>query len=149
MLIMTLTKNMEKYFKFIALYAHTGKHQLKRPYSNRIFWNDKILFATCGGAFIWTEAEENKEGFYVWEIQGNKFVKLEEGVNNIKDMNMDNEIFRQFDNFNFDFTFCFNKNMSFSSELFISKRYKIYFDFLNNNFIVNFSENNDSQDVVA
>lgn len=149
MLIMTLTKNMEKDFKFMALYAHTGKNQLKRPYSNRIFWNDKILFATCGGAFIWTEAEENPEGFSVWEIQGNKFVKLEEGVKNLKDMNMDNEIFRQFDTFNFDFTFCWDKNIPLPTKLCSSKRDKSYFDFVNNNFIVKFSENNDSQDVVA
>ena len=150
---MTLTKDMEKDFKFMALYSYAGKKQKKMPYSNRIFWNKKILFATCGRAFIWTETEENSEGFSVWEVQGNKFVKLEEGVKNLWAMNMDNKIFRRFDTFNFDFTFCWNKDITFPVNLCStkSKRFRdsSYFDFINNDFIVKFSENDDSQEVTA
>lgn len=150
---MTLTKDMEKDFKFMALYSYAGKNQKKMPYSNRIFWNKKILFATCGGAFIWTETEENPEGFSVWEVQGNKFVKLEEGVKDLWAMNMDNRIFRRFDTFNFDFTFCWDKDIPFPMKLCSSKserfRDRSHFDFVNNDFIVKFSENDDLLEVVA
>ena len=146
---MTLTKDMEKDFKFMALYSYGEKNQRKMPYSNRIFWNKKILFATCGGAFICTETEENPEGFSAWEVQGNKFLKMEEGVKNLWAMNMDNRIFRRFNTFNFEFTFCWNKDIPFPVNLCStkSKRFsdRSYFDFINNDFIVKFSKN----DVVA
>lgn len=148
---MTLTKDMEKDFKFLALYSYTGKEQ--KTYSNLIFWNKKILFATCGGAFIWTETEENPEGFSVWEVQGNKFVKLEEGVKDLCAKNLDNMIFRRFDTFNFEFTFCWDKTIPLPIKLCNSKSKRLsdksYFDFVNNDFIVKFSENDDLLEVAV
>lgn len=142
---MTLTKDMEKDFKFMALYSYDGKNQKKMPYSNRIFWNKKILFATCGGAFIWTETEENSEGFSVWEVQGNKFVELKDkDKEKLKNLKLEDRIFRRFDTFNFDFTFCWDKDIPLTKLCSTkSKRFndRSYFDFVNNDFIVKFSEN--------
>lgn len=150
---MTLTKDMEKDFKFLSLYSYVEKNRQKEPYANRIFWNKKILFATCGVAFIWTETEENPEGFSVWEVHGNKFVKLEEGVKDIWAMNMDNMIFRRFNTFNFEFTFNWDKTIPLPIKLCSSKskRFidKSYFDFNNNELIVKFNEDDYLQEVVT
>ena len=72
---MVLTKKMEKDFKFMSLYSYTKRYN-KMPFDNRIFWNNKIIFATNGNSFIWTETEENSEDFSVWEVQGKNFVEL-------------------------------------------------------------------------
>ena len=68
-------------------------------------------------------------------------------------MNMDNKIFRRFDTFNFDFTFCWDKDIPFPMKLCSTKserfRDRSYFDFINNDFIVKFSENDDSLEAVA
>lgn len=150
---MTLTKDMEEDFKFMARYSYTDKNQQKGPYTNRIFWHKKILFATCGAAFIWTETEENPEGFSVWEVRGNKFVKREEGVKDLWALNMDNIIFRRYDAYSFDFTFCWDKDIPFPTKLCSTKderfRDRSYFDFVNNDFIVKFSENDYFLNVTA
>lgn len=146
---MTLTKDMKKDFEFLALYSYAKKKQIKMPYSNRIFWNKKILFAMDKDEknFIWTETKENPEGFSVWEVQGNKFIKLEKDVKDIYNIyikNLINEIFKKFSNFNFEFTFCWDKDIPLPIKLCNSKskrfRDKSYFDFSNNELIIEFNE---------
>lgn len=154
---MTITKDMEKDFKFLALYSYAEKKQMKKTYSNRIFWNKKILFAICKDEknFIWTETEENPEGFSVWEVQENKFVKLEEGVKDIYNIyikSLINAIFKKFSNFNFEFTFCWDKTIPLPIKSCSPKSKRLsdksYFDFNNNELIVKFNENDYLREVV-
>lgn len=147
---MTLTKDMEKDFKFMALYSYDGKNQKKMPYSNRIFWNKKILFATCGRAFIWTETEENLEGFSVWEVQGKNFVEVKDKDKEaLKNLKLDDKIFSNYNSFDSEFEFNWDKDLPLPIKL-CSKKQKrdndiCFFDFAHNDFIVKFSKGKDDE----
>lgn len=155
---MTLTKDIEKDFekdfKFMAFFSYSKRYK-KMPFDNRIFWNKKILFATNGNTFIWTETiEENPEGFSVWEVQGNKFVKLKgkckEGLKTLK---LDDKVFSRYNSFGSEFKFNWDKSIPLPIKLCSKKQQRdndiCFFDFANNNFIVKFSKDKDDEVVVT
>ena len=140
---MELTKEMKKDFRFMSLYSYTKRYK-KMPFDNRIFWNNKIMFATNGNSFIWTETEENPEDFSVWEVQGKNFVELKgkdkEGLKNLK---LESRIFSKYNNFDFDFEFNWDKDIPLP-KLCSKKQQRnndiCFFDFAHNAFIVKFSK---------
>ena len=147
---MTLTKDMEKDFKFMSLYSYTKRYK-KMPFDNRIFWNNKIMFATNGNSFIWTETiEENPEDFSVWEVQGKNFVEVKgKDKEVLKSLNLDNKVFNRYNNFDFEFEFNWNKSIPLPIKLCSKKQQRdkdiCFFDFVHNNFIVKFSKGNEDE----
>lgn len=146
---MTLTKEMEKDFKFMSLYSYTKRYE-KMPFDNRIFWNNKIMFATNGSVFIWTETtEENPSGFSVWEVQGKNFVELKDkDKEELKNLKLEDKVFKKHNNFNSEFVFNWDKDIPLPIKLCSKKqRYmdKCFFDFVHNDFIVKFSKDKDDE----
>ena len=150
---MVLTKEMEKDFKFMSLYSYTKRYK-KMPFDNRIFWNNKIMFATNGSVFLWTETtEENPEEFSVWEVQGKNFVELKDkDKEKLKNLKLEYKVFNRYNNFGSEFEFNWNKDIPLPIKL-CSKKEKrdndiCFFDFVHNDFIVKFSKDNEGE-VVA
>lgn len=150
---MVLTKEMKKDFKFMSLYSYTKRYN-KTPFDNRIFWNNKIMFATNGNVFLWTETtEENPEDFSVWEVQGKDFVEVKgKDKEALKSLKLDDKIFNKYNNFGSEFEFNWNKDIPLPIKL-CSKNKKrdndiCFFDFVHNDFIVKLSKDKDDE-VVA
>ena len=150
---MILTKEMEKDFKFMSLYSYTKRYK-KMPFDNRIFWNNKIMFATNGNVFLWTETtEENPDEFSVWEVQGKNFVELKgKDKEELKNLKLEYKIFNKYNNFNSEFVFNWDKDIPLPIKLCSKKQQrdmdKCFFDFVHNDFIVKFSKDKDDE-VVA
>lgn len=148
---MILTKEMEKDFKFMSLYSYTKRYK-KMPFDNRIFWNNKIMFATNGNVFLWTETtEENPDEFSVWEVQGKNFVELKDkDKEKLKNLKLEDKIFSKYNNFDFEFEFNWDKDIPLPIKLCSKKQQRdndiCFFDFVHNEFIVKFSK--DSEDEV-
>lgn len=147
---MVLTKEIEKDFKFMSLYSYT-KRDKKMPFDNRIFWNNKIIFATNGNSFIWTETiEENPDEFSVWEVQGKNFVEVKgKDKEALKNLKLDDKIFNNYNNFDSEFEFNWDKSIPLPIKL-CSKKQKrdndiCFFDFVHNDFIVKFSKDKDDE----
>ena len=150
---MILTKEMEKDFKFMSLYSYIKRNK-KMPFDNHIFWNNKIIFATNGNSFIWTETiEENPDEFSVWEVQGKNFVEVKgKDKEALKNLKLDDKIFNKYNNFGSEFEFNWDKDIPLPIKL-CSKNKKrdndiCFFDFVHNDFIVKFSKDKDDE-VVA
>ena len=147
---MVLTKGMEKDFKFMALYSYTKRYK-KMPFDNRIFWNNKIMFATNGNSFIWTETEENPEDFSVWEVQGKNFVELKDkDKEELKNLKLEDRIFKKYNDFGSEFEFNWDKDIPLPITKLYSKKQqrdndKCFFDFVHNDFIVKFSKDNENE----
>ena len=146
---MVLTKGMEKDFKFMALYSYTKRYK-KMPFDNRIFWNNKIMFATNGNSFIWTETEENPEDFSVWEVQGKNFVELKDkDKEELKNLKLGYKVFNRYNNFGSEFEFNWDKSIPLPIKLCSKKQQrdndKCFFDFVHNDFIVKFSKDNENE----
>ena len=146
---MVLTKEMEKDFKFMALYSYTKRYN-KMPFGNRIFWNNKIMFATNGNSFIWTETEENPEDFSVWEVQGKNFVELKgKNKEELKSLKLEDKIFSKYNSFGSEFEFNWDKSIPLPIKLCSEKQQrdndKCFFDFVHNDFIVKFSKDKDDE----
>ena len=150
---MILTKEKEKDFRFMSLYSYTKRYN-KMPFDNRIFWNNKIMFATNGNSFIWTETtEENPDGFSVWEVQGKNFVELKgKDKEELKNLKLEDKVFKKYNNFNSEFVFNWDKDIPLPVELCSKKQQRdkdiCFFDFAHNDFIVKFSKDKDDE-VVA
>lgn len=150
---MTLTKEMEKDFRFMSLYSYI-KRDKKMPFDNRIFWNNKIMFATNGNAFLWTETiEENPEDFSVWEVQGKNFVEVKgKDKEELKNLKLEDRIFSKYNNFGSEFKFNWDKDIPLPIKLCSKKQKrnmdKCFFDFVHNDFIVKFSKGN-ADEVIA
>lgn len=146
---MVLTKGMEKDFKFMALYSYTKRYK-KMPFDNRIFWNNKIIFATNGNSFIWTETEENPEDFSVWEVQGKNFVELKDkDKEELKNLKLGYKVFNRYNNFGSEFEFNWDKSIPLPIKLCSKKQQRdndiCFFDFVHNDFIVKFSKDNENE----
>ena len=150
---MILTKEMEKDFKFMSLYSYTKRYK-KMPFDERIFWNNKIMFATNGNVFLWTETtEENPDEFSVWEVQGKNFVELKgKDKEELKNLKLEYKIFNKYNNFNSEFVFNWDKDIPLLIKLCSKKQQrdmdKCFFDFVHNDFIMKFSKDKDDE-VVA
>ena len=150
---MILTKEMEKDFKFMSLYSYTKRYK-KMPFDERIFWNNKIMFATNGNVFLWTETtEENPDEFSVWEVQGKNFVELKgKDKEELKNLKLEYKIFNKYNNFNSEFEFNWDKDIPLPIKLCSKKQQrdmdKCFFDFVHNDFIMKFSKDKDDE-VVA
>ena len=150
---MILTKGMEKDFKFMSLYSYTKRYK-KMPFDNHIFWNNKIMFATNGSVFLWTETtEENPEGFSVWKVQGKNFVELKgEAKEKLKNLKLEDRVFSKYNNFGSEFEFNWDKSIPLPIKLCSKKQQRdndiCFFDFVHNDFIIKFSKNEDDE-VVA
>lgn len=142
---MILTKEMEKDFKFMSLYSYTKRYN-KMPFANRIFWNNKIIFATNGNVFLWTETiEENPDEFSVWKVQGKNFVELKgKDKEVLKSLKLEDKIFSKYNNFGSEFEFNWNKDIPLPIKLCNKKQQRdndiCFFDFVHNDFIVKFSK---------
>lgn len=147
---MVLTKEIEKDFKFMSLYSYTKRYN-KKPFDNRIFWNNKIMFATNGSVFLWTETiEENTDEFSVWEVQGNNFVELKgKYKEELKNLKLYDKIFSTYNSFDSEFEFNWDKDIPLPIKLCGKKRQRdkdiCFFDFVHNNFIVKFSKDNEDE----
>ena len=147
---MSLTKEVEKDFIFMSLYSYTKRYK-KMPFDNRIFWNNKIMFATNGSVFLWTETtEENPDEFSVWEVQGKNFVELKDkDKEKLKNLKLEDKIFSKYNNFDFEFEFNWDKSISLPIKLCSKKQQRdsdiCFFDFVHNNFIVKFSKGNEDE----
>ena len=150
---MVLTKEIEKDFKFMSLYSYT-KRDKKMPFDNRIFWNNKIMFATNGNVFLLTETiEENPDEFSVWEVQGKNFVELKgKDKEKLKNLKLEDKIFSRYNNFDSEFEFNWDKSIPLPIKLCSKKQQRnkdiCFFDFVHNDFIVKFSKDKDDE-VVA
>ena len=149
-LFMILTK--EKDFRFMSLYSYTKRYN-KMPFDNRIFWNNKIMFATNGNSFIWTETtEENPDGFSVWEVQGKNFVELKGKDKEELNLKLEDKVFKKYNNFGSEFEFTWDKDIPLPIKLCSKKQQRnndiCFFDFAHNDFIVKFSKDKDDE-VVA
>ena len=149
---MVLTKEIEKDFRFMSLYSYTKRYK-KMPFDNRIFWSNKIMFATNGNSFIWTETEENPEDFSVWEVQGKNFVELKDkDKEELKNLKLEDKIFKKYNNFSSESEFNWDKSINLSIKLCSKKQQRdndiCFFDFVHNDFIVKFSKDKDNE-VVA
>ena len=150
---MVLTKEMEKDFKFMALYSYIKRNK-KFPFDNRIFWNNKIMFATNGNVFLWTETtKENPEDFSVWEVQGKNFVELKgKDKEELKNLKLEYKVFNRYSNFGSEFVFNWDKDIPLPIKLCSKKQQRdndiCFFDFAHNDFIVKFSKDKDDE-VVA
>ena len=159
---MVLTKEMEKDFKFMALYSFVERYKKlpfgnrifwnnKMPFDNRIFWNNKIMFATNGNVFLWTETtEENPDGFSVWEVQGKNFVELKDkDKEELRNLKLEDRVFSKYNNFGFEFEFNWDKSIPLPIKLCSKKQQrdndKCFFDFAHNDFIVKFSKGNENE----
>ena len=156
---MVLTKEMEKDFRFMSLYSYTKRYKKmslcsytkrykKMPFDNRIFWNNKIMFATNGNSFIWTETEENPEDFSVWEVQGKNFVELKgKDKEELKNLKLEYKVFNRYNNFGSEFEFNWDKSIPLPIKLCSKKQQrdndKCFFDFVHNDFIVKFSKDDE------
>ena len=141
---MVLTKEMKNDFRFMSLYSYT-KRDKKFPFDNRIFWNNKIMFATNGNSFIWTETEENPEDFSVWEVQGKNFVELKgKDKEELKNLKLEYKVFNRYNNFGSEFEFNWDKDIPLPIKLCSKKQErhmdKCFFDFAHNDFIVKLSK---------
>ena len=147
---MVLTKEMEKDFRFMALYSYIKRNK-KFHFDNRIFWNNKIMFATNGNVFLWTETtEENPDEFSVWEVQGNNFVELKDkDKEELKNLKLEDKIFSKYNNFDFEFEFNWDKSIPLPVKLCSKKQQRdkdiCFFDFVHNDFIVKFSKDKDDE----
>ena len=149
---MELTKEMKKDFRFMSLYSYTKRYK-KMPFDNRIFWNNKIMFATNGNSFIWTETEENPEDFSVWEVQGKNFVELKgKDKEELKNLKLEYKVFNRYNNFGSEFEFNWDKDIPLPIKLCSKKQQRnndiCFFDFAHNDFIIKFSKDKDDE-VVA
>ena len=149
---MILTKEMKKDFMFLYSYSYTKRYK-KKPFDNRIFWNNKIMFATNGNSFIWTETEENPEDFSVWEVQGKNFVELKgKNKEELKNLKLEYKVFNRYNNFGSEFEFNWDKSIPLPIKLCSKKQQRnndiCFFDFAHNDFIVKFSKDKDDE-VVA
>lgn len=147
--MVTLSKDMIKDFNFMSDYCY----ETREIFENRIFWDQKILFATNGKAFIWTETtEENPEGFTVWKKDKKNYVLLDaEKTKELKDAKIKERIFNYYTKFNFDFTLKYDKeNVSLCSGLASSKKNRhldtISFDFAQDNVNVVFSRGDEDNE---
>ena len=141
---MILTKEMKKDFRFMSLYSYIKRNK-KFPFDNRIFWNNKIMFATNGNSFIWTETEENPEDFSVWEVQGKNFVELKgKDKEELKNLKLEYKVFNKYNNFGSEFEFNWDKDIPLPIKLCSKKQQrdmdKCFFNFAHNDFIVKFSK---------
>ena len=141
---MILTKEMKKDFRFMSLYSYIKRNK-KFPFDNRIFWNNKIMFATNGNSFIWTETEENPEDFSVWEVQGKNFVELKDkDKEELKNLKLEYKVFNRYNNFGSEFEFNWDKDIPLPIKLCSKKQQrdmdKCFFNFAHNDFIVKFSK---------
>ena len=150
---MIITKAMEKDFKFMSLflYSYTKRYK-KMPFDNRIFWNRRIMFATNGNVFLWTETtEENPSGFSVWEVQGKNFVELKD-KEKLKNLKLEDKIFSKYNNFGSEFEFNWDKDIPLPIKLCSKKQQRdkdiCFFDFVHNDFTVKFSKDK-ADEVVA
>ena len=145
---MILTKEMEKDFRFMSLYSYTKRYK-KMPFDNRIFYSGKIIFATNGNSFIWTETiEENPDEFSVWEVQGKNFVELKgKDKEKLKSLKLEDRIFSKYNSFDSEFVFNWDKRIPLPIKLCSKKQQrdndKCFFDFAHNDFIVKFSKDNE------
>ena len=143
---MVLTKKMEKDFKFMSLYSYTKRYN-KMPFDNRIFWN-KVMFATNGSVFIWTE-EENSDGFSVWEVQGKNFELKDKDKEKLKNLKLEEIIFKKYNDFGSEFEFNWDKSIPLPIKLCSKKQKrsmdKCFFDFVHNEFIVKFSKDTENE----
>lgn len=144
--MVTLTKDMVKDFNFMSDYCYEAREVLE----NRIFWDQKILFATNGRVFLWTETtEENPEGFTVWQKDKKNYVLLDtEKTKELKDAKLKERIIDIYTQFNFDFTLKYDKeNVGLCSSLANSKKNRhldrISFDFAQDNVDVVFDAGNE------
>ena len=148
---MIITKELEKDFKFMSLYSYTKRYK-KMPFDNRIFWNNKIMFATNGNSFIWTETEDNPEDFSVWEVQGKNFVELKDKDKEELNLKLEDKVFSKYNNFGSEFEFNWDKSIPLPIKLCSKKQQRdndiCFFDFAHNDFIVKFSKDKDDE-VVA
>ena len=147
---MVLTKEMEKDFNFMSLYSYTKRYK-KMPFDNRIFWNNKIMFATNGNSFIWTETtKENPDEFSVWEVQGKNFVEVKgKNKEELKNLKLEDKIFNKYNKFSSELEFNWDKSIPLPIKL-CSKKQKrdndvCFFDFVHNDFIVKFSKDRDDE----
>ena len=146
---MILTKEMKKDFMFLYSYSYTKRYK-KMPFDNRIFWNNKIMFATNENSFIWTETEENPEDFSVWEVQGKNFVELKgKDKEELKNLKLEYKVFNRYNNFGSEFEFNWDKSIPLPIKLCSKKQQrdndKCFFDFVHNDFIVKFSKDNEDE----
>ena len=147
---MIITKEMKNDFRFMSLYSYIKRNK-KFPFDNRIFWNNKIMFATNGNVFLWTETtEENPEEFSVWEVQGKNFVELKgKDKEELKNLKLEDRIFSKYNNFGFEFEFNWDKDIPLPIKLCSKKQQrdndKCFFDFAHNDFIVKFSKDKDDE----
>ena len=150
---MIITKETKKDFKFMSLYSYTKRYE-KMPFDNRIFWNNKIMFATNGNVFLWTETtEENPDEFSVWEVQGENFVELKgKDKEELKNLKLEDKVFKKYNNFGSEFEFNWDKSIPLPVKLCSKKQQRdkdiCFFDFVHNDFIVKFSKDKDDE-VVA
>ena len=150
---MELTKEMKKDFRFMSLYSYTQRYK-KMPFDNRIFWNNKIIFATNGNSFIWTETEENPEDFSVWEVQGKNFVELKgKDKEELKNLKLEYKVFNRHNNFGSEFEFNWDKDIPLPIKLCSKKQQrdndKCFFDFVDNDVIGKFSKDKDDEVVTT
>ena len=147
---MILTKEMKNDFRFMSLYSYTKRYK-KMPFDERIFWNNKIMFATNGNVFLWTETtEENPEEFSVWEVQGKNFVDLKgKDKEELKNLKLEYKVFNRYNNFGSEFEFNWDKSIPLPVKLCSKKQErtndKCFFDFAHNDFIVKFSKDKDDE----
>ena len=146
---MILTKEMEKDFKFMALYSYIKRNK-KFPFDNRIFWNNKIMFATNGNVFLWTETtEENPDEFSVWEVQGKDFVELKGKDKEELNLKLEDKVFNRYNNFGSEFEFNWDKDIPLPIKLCSKKQQRdkdiCFFDFAHNDFIVKLSKDKDDE----
>ena len=146
---MVLTKEMKKDFIFLYSYSYTKRYK-KMPFDNRIFWNNKIMFATNGNVFLWTETtEENPDEFSVWEVQGENFVELKgKDKEELKNLKLEYKVFNRYNNFGSEFVFNWDKDIPLPIKLCSKKQERYndicFFDFAHNDFIVKFSDKDDA-----
>jgi hypothetical protein len=147
--MITLTKDMIKDFDFMYNYCSTDCDNV---YKDCIFWNKKILFATNGKVFIWTETvEENPEGFSVWRKEKKNYILDAEKAESFHFSKPDEKIFKYYTQFNYDFTLKYDKeNVLLCSGLASSKKNRhldiISFDFDQDNVHVVFNKEDENDE---
>lgn len=109
-------KALKKDFNIIASFVKTNSD---RDFSNRIFWSKNRLYATNGRVFIWTETEENTEGFSVWQIEKKSYteIKDKDKLQHLFICNFDNRLLRRYSIFNTVFNFSWDEEVPFPFKL--------------------------------
>lgn len=148
-----------KEFKFLSQFCYRDQRlSFTRQalfYANRIFWNGKVLFATDGKVFIWTDKlEENPEGFSVWKVKDNKFIKEQdiEELKRLQDCKLDERILKRInaskdiEEFIFKWDFSLPLPMSNRSK---TERWRdrSHFDLEHNKFVIKFKEGTDKETI--